>query len=407
MLVRAMGGHAAAAATPAFQITLQWVHFMAIGVWMGGIALALLMIRSYHPDDEDGTPTGADELTRKIARFSTLAGYALAVVLVTGVLRVMEEMGGLFELLPLFRTSYATTLSIKIVVVVSLIALGAFNRYRSIPRLHDRPGLIRRVMTIELVGAMGVFALTGTLTGLPPQPPTEAPPAAEQHTTLNGSDFATTMNVTLVVTPGTAGANSFDARVTDFDSGAPLDATAVSLRFEPVGQAGVGSSTLDLTRAEDRWQADGTQLSLEGVWTITVVVQTSSAGTEIPLTLVTRPEQTVSVATQAGQPDIYTITLPGGEQIQAYNDPAAAGPSQLHVTVFDASGNELELQDAQVIAIAPGGGAAILPLQWFSAGHFVVEHHPVEWHLDVLVPGHDGRRRHAGGILRAVDLKGM
>ena len=48
------------------------------------------------------------------------------------------------------------------------------------------------------------------------------------------------MKVTLVVTPGTAGPNAFDVDVTDFDSGAPLDATDVSLRFEPVGQRGRG-----------------------------------------------------------------------------------------------------------------------------------------------------------------------
>ncbi len=314
---------------------------------------------------------GADETARHIRRYSRLAGYALAVVLVTGVLRSFEEIGGLTELLPLFQTPYGTTLTIKIAVVALLIALGAFNRYRSIPRLQDRPGLIRRVMAIELIGAVGVFALTGTLTGLPPQPPAAASPAVEQRTTLNGSDFATTMNVRLVVTPGTAGPNTFDVRVTDFDSGMPIDANDVSLRFEPIGQAGVGSSSLDLMREGERWQATGTQLSLQGVWTITVVVQTSSTGTEIPLTLVTRPEQTVSVATAEGQPDLYTITLPGGVQIQAYNDPAVAGPSQLHLTAFDATGNELELEDAQMIAIAPDGAAAILQLQWFSPGHFV------------------------------------
>ncbi len=53
MLVRAMGGHAAAADTPAVQISLQWLHFMAIGVWIGGIALALLLIRSDRRGEED------------------------------------------------------------------------------------------------------------------------------------------------------------------------------------------------------------------------------------------------------------------------------------------------------------------------------------------------------------------
>ena len=46
MLVRAIGGHASAAATPALQIGLQWFHFMAASVWMGGLLLAFLAVRA-------------------------------------------------------------------------------------------------------------------------------------------------------------------------------------------------------------------------------------------------------------------------------------------------------------------------------------------------------------------------
>ncbi len=257
-------------------------------------------------------------------------------------------------LLHLFSTSYLTALDIKVAVVLLLIGLGAFNRYRSIPRMSASTGLLRRVMAIELVGALGVFGLTGTLTGLSPRPPVTPPAPKPQQVTLTGSDFATTMNVTLVVSPGTAGPNGFDAEVTDFDSGAPLDATDVSLRFEPVGQPGVGASTLELAHHGDHWMANGSQVSIAGVWTITVVVQTASSGTEIPLTFVTRiPDQSVTVAVAAGQPDIYTVAFPDGEQIQMYNDPGTAGTDELHLTAFDADGNELPLARTTMVAVSP------------------------------------------------------
>ena len=195
MLIRAIGGHAAAAATPALHIGLQWFHFMAASVWIGGLALAFLSVRARR-ETEDDAPI--DE----IRRYSSLAGYALAVVLVTGVLRATEEVGGLSKLLHLFRGSYDTTLDIKVAVVLALIGLGAFNRYRSIPRMGTRPGLLRRVMAIELVGALGVFGLTGTLTGLAPRPPVTPPAPQPPSVTLTGSDFATTMKVELVVSPG-------------------------------------------------------------------------------------------------------------------------------------------------------------------------------------------------------------
>ena len=365
MLARAMGGHAAAAATPALQIGLQWLHFMAASVWMGGLALTFLWIRA-HRRTGDGVPV------REVRAYSSLAGYALAVVLVTGVLRATQEVGGISNLFDLFRGSYGTTLDVKVGLVLVLIALGAFNRYRSIPRMDTQAALLRKVMAIELVGAVGVFSLTGMLTGLAPRPPVTPPPPEPARVTLTGSDFATTMKVTLVVTPGTAGPNGFDVDVTDFDSGAPVDATDVSLRFEPVGIAGVGASTLDLMHHADGWMGTGSQVSIAGVWTITVVVQTASAGTEIPLTLVTAlPDQEISVSTAAGQPDIYTVGFPDGEQLQLYNDPGTPGTDELHLTAFDADGVELPLRRAVMVAIAPDGAASSVPTRRFSAGHFV------------------------------------
>jgi hypothetical protein len=260
--------------------------------------------------------------------------------------------------------------------------------------MDSRPGLIRRVMAIELVGAVGVFSLTGVLTGLPPRPPV-APPAAEpSRVTLTGSDFATTMNVSLVITPGTAGPNGFDVSVTDFDSGAPLDATDVSLRFEPVGIAGVGASTLDLMHHGDRWMGNGSQVSIAGVWTITVVVQTASAGTEIPLTLVTSlPDQSVSVSTAKGQPDIYTVVFPDGEQLQLYNDPGTPGADELHLTAFDADGIELPLKSTVMVAVAPDGTSSSLPPRRFSAGHLVgdLTLTPGDWTFFVQATARDGR----------------
>ena len=362
MAVRVVGGHADGASTPAVQVPLQWFHFMAAGVWIGGIALAIVLLRAAADDAQP-----VDE----IRRFSRLAGYALAVVLVTGVLRAANELGGLSALLHPFDGSYHTTLTIKIAVVLVLIALGAVNRYRSIPRMDDRPGLLNRVMTVEIVGAVGVFALTGVLTGLSPQPASE-PPAPRPGIVVSGSDFATTMNVTLIVTPGTAGPNDFVVRATDFDSGTPVDATGVSLRFEPVGQAGVGPSTLDLTRTGTRWRNAGTQLSLDGVWNVTVVVQTATEGTEVPLVLATRlVHQSVTVSTAEGQPDLYTITLHTGEQVQAYNDPGTPGPDELHMTAFGADGNELPLAGVTMTAISPDGTAVPLDARRFSPGHFV------------------------------------
>ena len=387
MLIRASGGHAAAAATPMLDVGLQWFHFMAASVWIGGLASAFLLVR------ERRTAEGAEPIA-EIRRYSMFAGVALAVVVITGLVRATHELGGISELFQLFDGSYGTTLDIKIVLVIALIALGAFNRYRSIPRMGAQRGLLTKVMTIELVGALGVFGLTGTLTSLAPRPPATPPPPPPPSVTVIGSDFATTMTVRLVASPGAAGSNAFDVYVTDYDSGAPLDASDVSLRFEPVGRSDVGTSTLELMRDGNRWKATGTQLSIAGVWDVTVVIQIAATGSEIPLTLVTRiPGQRVTVATAEGQPDIYSVTFPDGEQIQMYNDPGRPGTDEFHLTVFDVDGTELPIRPPTMVAVAPDGTATPLPPRRFSSGHFVGDLTLVEgrWAFFVQVNTRDGR----------------
>ena len=108
MLTRAIGGHAAAAATPALQIGLQWLHFMAASVWMGGPRADVPAAPRATPDRRQPSPVA------EVRAYSSLAGYALAVVLVTGVLRATQEVGGLSKLFDLFRGSYGTTLDVKV-----------------------------------------------------------------------------------------------------------------------------------------------------------------------------------------------------------------------------------------------------------------------------------------------------
>ncbi len=366
MLVHVRGGHASASTTmPTFEVGLQWFHFMAAGAWIGGIGLSLLLLRERRD---------ADPPIVEVHRFSQIAGYALAVVVVTGVLRALNELGGLSAIGSILSSSYGITVALKASVVLVLIAIGAFNRYRSLPRMETDAGrLLRRMMAIELVGALGVFGLTGVLTGLPPQPSKATTPEPAAHVMASGSDFATTMKVTLTITPGTPGANGFAATVTDFDTGAPLDATGVTLTFDPVGNGSVGSSSLPMTEAgAGRWTATGTNLSLAGVWNITAVVQTGSTSASVPFTIMTRlPAQQVSVSRSPGQPDLSTFTMTNGSQLQTYIDPGKPGTDEVHVTAFDASGTELPLKAVTMTAIGPDGTAVEIPTRRFSAGHFV------------------------------------
>jgi hypothetical protein len=132
----------------------------------------------------------------------------------------------------------------------------------------------------------------------------------------------------------------------------------------------VGSS-LDLkSAATGTWTGSGTQLSIDGVWNVNVVIQEPSASTDVQLRLRTRlpPEHITSVVTP-GQPTIYTITLGGNITLQTYVDPGSAGPNTVHYTFFNGA-NEQPISEATARAESPAGAQIDTKLIRFDPGHF-------------------------------------
>ena len=364
-LVRVKGGHPAE--DPWSQQLLQVVHIAAAGVWIGGFAPVLMLLRACRGRE---TPTPIDA----VRRYSRTAGWAVLAVVVTGLLRTVIEAGGAGSVLSMLSdTSYGTALIVKVALVALLIGLGAMNRRRAIPRLAAGDHLLRRVMSVEAATALVVVLTTGLLTGLDPEPPAPPPPPEPAAISATGSDFATTVRVTLIASPGLAGSNNFEAAITDYDSGEPIEATAVGLGFEAVGRPEIPDSQLDLEQADPgMWVGRGAQLSLAGVWNVTVQTQLGGRATQVPLVLTTRPpgSQRSSVSLQEGLPDIVTLTLSGGMQLQCYVDPGSTGTNDVHVTAFGVDGSELALEDLVVVATPDGETPTALDPRRLSAGHF-------------------------------------
>ena len=282
VLAHVLAGHAAAPATlRPLNILEQWVHMTAIGVWTGGLVWLLLGIRGQEPG----------ERAAAVRAFSRIATVMLVVVLATGVLRAITEVSPLSNL---FHASYGITLLVKVGLVAALVLFAAFNHYRFVPALQsgDTPeageaaarrfGLDSRA---ELAVVVLVLVATAVLTGLAPA--NTAAAGGGSGTAVSGSDYGTTIRVTLHVMPGTVGTNEFDVIVDDYDTGKPLaGVTGVSLSFSMPSQPGVNSSTLQLTRAgEGSWQGRGLELSIAGSWSVDVLVQQPTGAVDVALTL--------------------------------------------------------------------------------------------------------------------------
>ncbi|HXJ62204.1 MAG TPA: CopD family protein [Actinomycetota bacterium] len=369
MLVHALAGHGAAASPEWFNVGVQWFHMLGAGIWVGGLVWLLFALK-YTPSEDRPS---------LVTRFSRLATWGLIAVAITGLIRALDQIGPFVDWGRLFTTSYGVTLVVKIAIAAVLVAFGAMNRYRNVPAVakHEKPpGILRRTVLAEVLIASGVFAATGVLSELPPANVSSAAQtvAATPPLVVTGQDFAQSVKVRMTVTPGTVGVNAFDARITDFDTGKPVQATSVVLNLSLPGNPSVGNPQLALKETRNGiWSARGTVLSIFGRWQASMVIQQASGGVEVPLEIQPRlPTQTISSPSPpAGQPLVFFITLPDGAQLQTYIDPGKAGTNNVHFTFFGANGNEMPIKTADASALTPSGSTEPLDLRRFSAGHFV------------------------------------
>jgi len=362
LLAHSLAGHAAALGGPQrwAAVSLQWLHMAAIGIWLGGLAALLAVIRWYE----------GNERWRAVRRYSTAAGVLVGLVILTGLIRTVEEVGNARLL---FSTLPGRIILLKIILIIGIAALGAVNRFQNVPRSAVTVRGLRRVGAAEVVLAGIALAAAGGLASMAPARMTEQ--VAGRQVEATGSDFGTSVRAALQVRPGRPGVNSFVLRLTDFDTRVAIDAPRVSLRFTPLDRRDVGPSNLDLRRrAPGVYHGRGSQLALPGRWAMTVTLERGADSKEVNLTLVLPDRQAVEpVAGPDGLP-IYQIALPEGTTISAYLDPARPGRNQLHLTFFDSSGSELGLPSLpSVFAVEDGRPGRPWAVTRFGKGHFVAD----------------------------------
>ncbi len=137
----------------------------------------------------------------------------------------------------------------------------------------------------------------------------------------------------------------------------------------------LGESTLALTRAGDgSYTGQGANLSLDGAWQVTVLVQRGAQSVEVPLTLQTRllPVVVHKLKTP-GLPTLYTVDLTQGRTVQVYLDPDRPGPVIFHATYFDAKQGALDVTRCSITMTPPGGSTTPLATRQLDVGHFVAD----------------------------------
>jgi copper transport protein len=351
-------GHAATGPWPsALTISAQTAHFAAAGVWFGGLAALLLGIR--------GEPSIAKG--ESVRRFAVIAAVALVVVVFTGTLRAIDELAAPGQLI---STGYGRAILAKIVLVAIIAAIAARNR-RGVAAAATELRPLRRRATLELAlatEALAVAALLGTLA-----PPAPAGPTPARGLTAAGTDSSASVRAQLASAASRLGPNRFVVHLTDSDSGEPVQARRVRLRFTPVDDPDARSSTLALRPgAADTYAASGSNLRFDGRWEVDVLASKGSEAVEVPLRLnVPGPKHFVSVERIPGEPPKYTMQIGSVGYIRIAPNPERAGPSRIDVTVYTALQGVSNVKGLVLTAAGPDGPTRQQPVHRLSRGSFV------------------------------------
>ncbi len=174
-LALAFAGHANSAHPHAAALLTDWLHLLAAAVWLGGIAqLALTwtgpLIR------ERGL--GRVVMSEVLDRFGRVALPAFGVVVLTGLLNALIELGSPTEL---WQSSYGRVLAVKMGLVGVVAAISYLHALRLRPRLAastppPAPKLERRhwlLLRREPLVGLAVLAAAALLVAFP-LPPRQA-----------------------------------------------------------------------------------------------------------------------------------------------------------------------------------------------------------------------------------------
>lgn len=157
----ALAGHAAGSSDHEMAVDSLGAHLVAVTVWVGGLAVVLLLSGSLGRD-----------LPVVVQRFSTLAGWCFGIVAVSGVVNAWLRLGGFHGL----TSAYGALVMIKVVALLLLGVAGLEQRQRIVGRLQSGPAT--RVLFARL--AAGELVVMGLAIGIAVALARSAPPAQDK-----------------------------------------------------------------------------------------------------------------------------------------------------------------------------------------------------------------------------------
>jgi copper transport protein len=314
-------GHPVAGPYPAIAVLAATAHVAAMTLWLGGLAALLAGVL------RPGVPAAG--MAAALPRFSALAAASVTVLVVSGVVQSVREVGSPDAL---FSTGYGRVLLAKLALVLLVLAAAGVSRvwvqqhlgvHRARPSRRRvtahafaapggagepvpgpevvsaaaareqgmadgaaaERGALRRSVLVELALAAVVLALSAVLVGTPPARATAAEPV--DVTLPLQSSAGEDGSVQISLDPARPGGNLLHVYLFD-DAGRLVQPADIRVTLtEPEQQ--IGPLTVDLEPAgPGHYIGDGTVIPSAGTWTLAVSVRldeftAATASTDFPV----------------------------------------------------------------------------------------------------------------------------
>jgi len=218
----ALAGHASLEKPSAVLVPANAVHVLGMSIWVAGLVLLLFVLPGSTRLLE--RPDRTRLLAATLSRFSPVAFVAVLAILATGLVQSWFEVEKLDNLID---TAFGRAALIKFGLLVGpLMALGAYNQRRLLPRLRraaaegatpSRDGfLLRRSIRTEVALLAVVLGVTAALVSYAPSGSVSSGP---QSVTASFGPA----DLQLTVDPARVGPNEMHVYLTDKQTGAQYD----------------------------------------------------------------------------------------------------------------------------------------------------------------------------------------
>lgn len=202
----ALAGHASTQSPSALLIPVDTLHVAAMSIWVGGLGVLIAVLpaatRALDPPDRTRL------LASVLLRFSPVALVAVSAILVTGLVQGYVHVRSLDHLI---NTGYGRAVLAKLILLLTaLLALGAYNRQRAVPRMKalaqggQAPGAagvgLRRSLRAEVALLAVVIGVTSMLVSY-------APPTATSTGPFSATRSLGPLELQMTVDPARTGSN--------------------------------------------------------------------------------------------------------------------------------------------------------------------------------------------------------